>query len=387
MLFSGRYGYIRIVRLNQIYALLLCAVSSVTLDAQIFAELEGEELFKATVEEYKPNFVETYSVARTLMYTQIYNVDDTVHTIYSGHKLFLPPDQDSPIQFLAMDATSNGINTEHIYPRSKGAKEEYGNAFSDLHNLAPTRWAVNEARSNFPFAEVDDERTDCWFSKTDKIRNLEDLPAEVRDAFSEVDIANGFDGSFEPRESVKGDIARSVFYFYTMYRDEALREDDTFFSGMREDLCSWHNADVIDEVEMDRNLMKAMVQDGKPNPFVMDCSLVNRMYCPEYSASSCNNLTTAVDETFAQGEELNPRIKIYPNPNNGIFTLDISSIKPGNYQVDIFFMSGQLIYSLQERLDYFNSINMWNAKAGSHIIHLTNRDTGRKYSGLFTVVK
>lgn len=385
--FSSRYDYIRSVRIDIIYALFLCAVSSVTLQAQIFADLEGEELFQATVEEYKPNFVETYSVARTLMYTQIYNVDDTVHTVYSGHKLFLPPDHNLPIQFLAMEASSNGINTEHIYPRSKGAKEEYGNAFSDLHNLAPARWAVNEARSNYPFSEVDDDRTDCWFSQNEKIRNLADLPAEMKDAFAEVDVANGFDGRFEPRESVKGDIARSVFYFYTMYRDEALREDENFFDEMREDLCSWHNTDGVDELEMDRNLMKAMVQDGKANPFVMDCSLVNRMYCPEFTTSSCDNLTTAIDETLVQGEELNPSIKIYPNPNNGIFTLDISSISPGNYQVDIYFLSGQLIYSLQERLDYFNSINMWNAKAGKHIIHLTNRDTGRKYSGLFTVVK
>lgn len=375
------------MRIDLIYALLLCAFCSATTEAQIFADLEGEELYKATVEEYKPNFVETYSVARNLMYTQIYNVDDTVHTIYSGHKLYLPPDNNLPIQFLAMDATSDGINTEHIYPRSKGAKEEYGNAFSDLHNLAPARWAVNQARSNYSFGDVDDEKTDCWFFQNDKIRNIEDLPSNMIDAYSEVDNFSNFGGLFEPRESVKGDIARSVFYFYTMYREEALREDDDFFSDMREDLCSWHNADVVDELEMDRNLMKAMVQDGKANPFVMDCSLVNRMYCPEFTESSCDNLTTAIDETLIQGDELNPSIKIYPNPNNGIFTLDISSISPGNYQVDIYFLSGTLIYSLQEKLDYFNSINMWNAKAGTHIIHLTNRDTGRKYSGLFTVVK
>ncbi len=387
LLFYSLVKYIRVVRIDLIYALLLCAFCTATTEAQIFADLEGEELFKATVEEYKPNFVETYSVARNLMYTQIYNVDDTVHTIYSGHKLYLPPDNDLPIQFLAMDATSDGINTEHIYPRSKGAKEEYGNAFSDLHNLAPARWAVNQARSNYSFGDVDDEKTDCWFFQNDKIRNIEDLPSNMIDAYSEVDNFSNFGGLFEPRESVKGDIARSVFYFYTMYREEALREDDDFFSDMREDLCSWHNADVVDELEMDRNLMKAMVQDGKANPFVMDCSLVNRMYCPEFTESSCDNLTTAIDETLIQGDELNPSIKIYPNPNNGIFTLDISSISPGNYQVDIYFLSGTLIYSLQEKLDYFNSINMWNAKAGTHIIHLTNRDTGRKYSGLFTVVK
>ena len=111
------------------------------------------------------------------------------------------------------------------------------------------------------------------------------------------------------------------------------------------------------------------------------------MYCSDYPPSACANLTTSIDDSFTKGEALEPAIKIYPNPNSGIFTLDISNISPGNYQVDIYFLSGQLIYSLNEELDYFNSINMWNAKSGMHIIHLTNHDTGRKYSGTFEVLK
>ncbi len=375
------------MRNTSFYLLLIFVSLSISVNAQLFADLEGEDLFVATVESYKPNFVETYSRARTMMYTEIYNEGDSVHTLYSGHKLYLPPSENLPIQYMASGGQPNGINAEHIYPRSKGAKEEYGNAFSDLHNLAPARWEVNGARSNFAFGEVSDDKTDCWFYRSEKEINAEELSTESIDKYSEVDDMGFNRGLFEPREEVKGDVARSVFYFYTMYRDEALKEDPEFFGKMREDLCSWHNADAVDELEMDRNLMKAMVQDGKANPFVMDCTLANRMYCPEYDTNTCNNLTTAVDQTFVTGEELEPAIKIYPNPNNGIFTLDISKITPGNYQVDIYFLSGTLIYSLQERLDYFNSINMWNAKSGLHILHLTNRDTGRKYSGLFEVIK
>jgi len=322
-----------------------------------------------------------------MMYKVIYNENDSVHTIYSDHKLYIDPDEQLPIQFLAMNGTANGISTEHIYPRSKGAKEEYGNAFSDLHNLAPARWAVNEARSNFSFAEINDNETERWFYKDDAILNVAQIPSGQIDNYSEVDGYQQSFGYFEPRESVKGDVARSVMYFYTMYRDEALREDSRYFDEMREDLCAWHNADPVDEVELKRNEMKALIQDGKHNPFILDCTVANRMYCPEYNISACSNLTTSIDDSFNLGEPLNPSIKIYPNPSQGIFTLDISKITPGNYQVDIFFMSGELIYSLQEELDYFNSINMWNAKRGNHIIHLTNKETGRKYSGLFEIIK
>jgi len=370
-----------------VFSILCCWCVAQSGYGQVFPDLEGQELYDAVITEFKPNFVETYTQAREHMYKDIYNVNDSVQTIYSGHSLYLPPSEELPIQYLAQNASSNGINAEHIYPRSKGAREEYGNAFSDLHNLAPTRWAVNEARSNYPFGDVDDNDADCWFYQMDKLNKDEILDINDNTVFSEVDQITDRFGIFEPRESVKGEIARSVFYFYTMYRNEALRDDDDFFEDMQEDLCKWHNEDPISEVEMDRNLMKAMVQDGKPNPFIMDCGLANRMYCPNYVGENCQNITTAVDETLLSGEALSPAIKIYPNPNSGIFTLDISSIKPGVYQVEIYFLSGQLIYSLQEDLDYFNSINMWNAKAGLHIIHLKSKETGRKYSGLFKIVK
>ena len=379
--------YISVVRLRLTYTTFILLLVSADVQSQIFPDLLNQDLFDAVVEEYKPNFVEVYSSARESMYRDIYNVNDSVNTLYSGHKLYLPPEEELPIQFLAMNASSDGINAEHIYPRSKGAKEEYGNAFSDLHNLAPARWEVNEARSNFAFSEIDDHITDCWFYKSDKIRDRDLLPEDMVHSYAEVEGVGQSFGYFEPKEDAKGDVARAIFYFYTMYRSEALREDPNFFHTMREDLCSWHNEDPVDEIEMERNLKKAAIQDGKSNPFILDCSLVNRMYCPDVSASSCSNLTTSIDDSFLEGEELNPKVKIYPNPSQGIFTLDISNISPGKYKVDIYAMSGQLIYSLNEKLDYFNSINMWNAKNGSHIIHLTNKDTGRKYSGLFEIIR
>ncbi len=379
--------YLSEVRERSFIAFFLLIISSQVSTAQIFPDLEGDELLQAVVDEYKPNFVETYSRARELMYQDIYNVNDSVLTLYSGHKLYLPAQEEFPIQFLAMGGTANGINAEHIYPRSKGASEENGNAFSDLHNLTPARWAVNEARSNFPFGDVDDEDSDCWFYRTDKVNQADRQSISDPSNFAELDQITSNFGIFEPREESKGDIARSVFYFYTMYREEAVSADDDFFEDMQEDLCMWHNEDAVSEEEMDRNIMKAFVQDGKTNPFIMDCGLANRLYCPEFVDSNCDNITTAIDDSLSKGDEITPSIKIYPNPNSGIFTLDISSINPGPYKVDIYFLSGTLIYSLQEELDYFNSINMWNAKPGLHIIHLTHLGTGRKYSGLFEVIK
>ncbi|MFT6807729.1 MAG: endonuclease I [Saprospiraceae bacterium] len=381
--------YIRCVRrFRQIVICLIVAYASLT-QAQIHADLGGEALYKAVVESYKPQFVEIYSNARLLMYKEIYNVRDSVETLYSGHKLYLPPNEEFPIQFLAMNAQADGINAEHIYPRSKGAKEEYGNAFSDLHNLAPARWEVNSARSNFPFEDINDTQTEMWYKCDKSMIASSDFSNEAIDHYSEVEGLGDFNGAFEPREEVKGDVARSIMYFYTMYREEALLEDANFFADMQSTMVRWHNEDPVDSVEMERTLLKALVQDGKANPFILDCTLGNRLYGMGENSSSntCSNLTTAIDNSIFGGDAIDPSIKIYPNPNNGIFTLDISDINPGKYQVDIYMMSGLLLYSLNEYLDYFNSINMWNARPGLHIIHLRNLDTGRKYSGLFKVVK
>jgi endonuclease I len=86
---------------------------------------------------------------------------------------------------------------------------------------------------------------------------------------------------FEPRENRKGDIARAVFYFYTIYRQEALEADPLFFQIQRETLLLWHQLDPADEQEIARTQTIARHQDGKPNPFVIDPTLAERLYRTE----------------------------------------------------------------------------------------------------------
>ncbi len=367
---------------------LILILTGFNLKAQFFPELEGANLEEAIVAEFKPNFVEMYTPARVILYGDIYNINDTVHTLYSGHTLYLPPTEEYPIQFLAMDARPDGINAEHIYPRSKGARPENGNAFSDMHNLAPSRWEVNEARSNFAFAEVLDTDTDRWYYKDMVLNNANSLSNEEIKLYSEVDDLGDNFGFFEPREAVKGDVARSVFYFYTMYRDEAMSADPNFFDDMKEDLCTWHMDDPVDELESYRNDRKALYQDNKVNPFIADCSLANRLYCPD-NPPNCKDFSTSTEEIVLNinEDEFDPKIKILPNPNNGIFKLDISNIKPGIFSLLIFDISGKKLYDITEELDYFNTINMWNVQDGLYILHLINHHSGRKYSNTFEVIK
>jgi endonuclease I len=259
------------------HALLILILSLLTLSgaaqpapAAIFPELRGEALQQALRRAYKPERVLGYGPARERMYRELDNVNDSVYCLYTSHRLYLDPSVERASQYLYRDGHRDGINCEHLWPRSKGARD--GMAKSDLHCLAPTRIAANDARGNSPFGEIDDRETQRWlrhgYSRQSK------PPAETIDQYSEVKT-----GWFEPREAVKGDIARAMFYFYTMYREEADAADPDFFRQQVQTLCQWHRQDPPDARELTRTRAIARHQDGKPNPFVLDASLAERAFC------------------------------------------------------------------------------------------------------------
>ncbi|MFN0014055.1 MAG: endonuclease [Saprospiraceae bacterium] len=266
----------------------------------VFPNLNGSNLYQAVVAAYKPVVVLDYANARDTLYAKVLaKDDDSLRCIYSGYTLYLDPTQD-PTQYIYFGGSPLGMNTEHAYPQAKGAAD--GNARSDMHHLFPTRIPVNEARGNLPFAEIPDQQTQQWFYQAQVFSSI---PTQNIHLYSE-----GKASAFEPRESVKGDIARALFYFYTMYTAEALAADPDFFNLQRPTLCQWHDLDRADSVELIKSLRIAPYQENKPNPFVLDCTLARRMYCPELSAQ-CQ--TTSVGEP---GQSV-LGLRVLPNPLRG----------------------------------------------------------------------
>ncbi|MCB0547152.1 MAG: endonuclease [Phaeodactylibacter sp.] len=249
--------------------LLIAGISSAQPRQVLFPGLEGEQLAGALRGRYKPEKVLSYAQAKDVLYSQVDTWSDSVYCAYSGYGLYLAPGQD-PSQYLYRDGSPGGINCEHAWPRSKGARE--GNANHDMHHLFPTRTEVNEARRNYPLGEVDDRQTERWFGPDGT--SSPSPPGFAADTYAEVK-----DGLFEPREDFKGNVARALFYFYTMYREEALAADPRFFAIQQETLCRWHSQDPVDEAEYRRSQRIARYQSNCPNPFVVDPSLAGRLYC------------------------------------------------------------------------------------------------------------
>ncbi|MEM6259145.1 MAG: endonuclease [Planctomycetota bacterium] len=139
-------------------------------------------------------------------------------------------------------------NREHIWAKSRGGFRNEGPG-ADLHMIRPTDVRTNSARGNLSF----DDGGEPW----------EDSGCK-RDR-----------NSWEPRDAVKGDVARAIFYAATRYEqpdleliDEVMKQDDRRpRHGKLSTLLRWHKEDPPDDAERLRNDRVEKLQ-GNRNPFV-----------------------------------------------------------------------------------------------------------------------
>jgi deoxyribonuclease-1 len=144
--------------------------------------------------------------------------------------------------------TSNDISCETYMSSPKTyngrrcltkVSDEYSLMQADMHNLYPAIGEVNGFRSNYPMSVITGEARE--FGKCD---------AEIKDK------------KFEPRNEVRGDIARTHFYMQDAYTDHM-----PFTSEMSEMLEQWDKLDPVDTWECERNNKIAALQ-GNTNDFV-----------------------------------------------------------------------------------------------------------------------
>ena len=254
--------------------------SSITRGHTIICEgLFGQELWDFVIDNYKTSNTLGYTDCRDTMYAVIDIKEGNQLTgVYSGYTITLDMNQDP-----SANAYEQGINCEHTFPQSMGAADEPMK--SDMHHLFPTKSNVNSSRGNDPFAESSDVLTDKWYRNDSYIQNI---PTQFIDEYAEkYNPPNQSEERFEPREEQKGNTARAMFYFYTMYSDVA---DDDFWVLQKETLMDWHYYVEADEMETDRTWKIADYQDGLPNPFVLDSTLARRIWYPQ------SNLTVEYSE-------------------------------------------------------------------------------------------
>ncbi|MBN2280927.1 MAG: endonuclease [Candidatus Marinimicrobia bacterium] len=141
-------------------------------------------------------------------------------------------------------------NREHVWAKSHGGFGETPPAGSDTHHLRPSDPSVNSTRSNLDFDNGGNPvsgTSDCYVD----------------------------DDSFEPRDEVKGDVARMMFYMVVRYEGEEGYDlelvDNVSTSGplfgKLSTLIQWHSSDAPDDFEKNRNEVVYGYQ-GNRNPFI-----------------------------------------------------------------------------------------------------------------------
>jgi hypothetical protein len=186
-----------------------------------------------------------YNGARTQMYGFVDANNNLLTCVYSGFQ-----------QASGFVTFPNPINAEHIIPQSF-----YGSASpmrSDIHNLRGTHGSVNSARGNKPFDDATGNITYYGVDNNGDYLSTGTTPNNVNE------FSKGDSDSFEPRESMKGDVARQVFYFYTMYPTQAGSIDGVADINV---LYQWHLDDPVDAAEIERNNRINSVQ-GNLNPYI-----------------------------------------------------------------------------------------------------------------------
>ena len=146
------------------------------------------------------------------------------------------------------------ITIEHVYS-AHWLAEKYGcdnrdcgnvnykYAESDLHNLWPAIGNINSSRQDKSLGEIPGEK-----------RRFEDYCPDY-------ERTSGENAIVEPRDAVKGDMARSILYMLDAYGLE-LRPNMKL-----EMLLKWHLADPPDDTERWRNRIIEKLQ-GTRNPYI-----------------------------------------------------------------------------------------------------------------------
>jgi endonuclease I len=153
-------------------------------------------------------------------------------------------------------------NREHIWPQSLGIDYQEP-AYSDLHALRACDAGVNSSRGNkyYDASDLDDS---CYT-----------LPA-----YAEAPLCSSDSDSWEPPDSVKGDLARSLFYMDIRYEGDPGEPDlvltdqteligsATNRMGRLSRLIQWHLQDPVDDAERLRNDCIYELFQANRNPFV-----------------------------------------------------------------------------------------------------------------------
>ena len=172
----------------------------------------------------------------------------------------------------------DGWNREHTWAQSRGSFNTSPGPGTDLFHMRPLRGNTNSSRGNLDFDET--------------VNSGDPVPGCPV-------VCQRDSDSFEPREAIKGDIARGLFYMDVRYNGDP---DDQFAVDLRmwdqtgnsgsqigklSSLVAWSLADPPDDAERLRNDLIDSDYQHNRNPFIDHPEWVCSIWGSQVPASTC----------------------------------------------------------------------------------------------------
>lgn len=193
------------------------------------------------------------NVQTTLSYDQVWEaLRDTDQDPANSNNVILLYSGRSQSKYLN-GGGADDWNREHVWAKSHGGFGTSTGPGTDVHHLRPTDVSVNSLRGNKDF--------DHGGSPV----------GEAPDCYTDAD-------SWEPRDAVKGDVARMLMYMAIRYEgddswpdlemNQLVNNGSTPYHGRLSVLLQWNQQDPPDAFEQRRNQVIYERWQGNRNPFV-----------------------------------------------------------------------------------------------------------------------
>ncbi|HTY07669.1 MAG TPA: endonuclease [Candidatus Edwardsbacteria bacterium] len=288
-------------------------------DSTIFPGMMGRPLIDSLRAHFKTSTCLSYNTARDKIYGEIDITADSLTCVYCGWTI-----HGGPTAAPRTWTNNNDINCEHTWPQSLLASQT-PDPTCDMNHMYGTEMQVNGDRGNLPFGEIPDAQVNKWY-RNDTIWTSQ--PSANLDQYARL-MTNV---KFQPRAVQKGNTARALYYMLTMYQ----LQDTTlpWWTGQKDDMYAWHVADPADAREIARTHAIAAYQSNKPNPFILDSTLIRRAYFPTMGVAGAPAANAAL-AALSQNS---------PNPFRGSTTIRYSLAQPSTVQLSVYNILGQAVY-------------------------------------------
>jgi endonuclease I len=171
-----------------------------------------------------------------------------------------------------------GWNREHVWAKSYGDFGTTMGAGTDVHHLRAEDVSTNSARNNRSFDESDIPYTDKSGNYKGPTHSFTSTTAWI----------------WEPRDEIKGDVARMMFYMVVRYEgdngepdlelvDSIVNRDNKLpLHGRLSTLLKWHEEDPVDNYERYRNSIIYKKYQHNRNPFIDHPEFVRKIWGEEF---------------------------------------------------------------------------------------------------------